>query len=83
MTFYSIHWHQAVTQKSIPALNSHQKFAISNLIEGQKDIFINLPTGLPLVIDHLRKRRHLCCCVATQVAYSDISCLQTLTSHFF
>ena len=62
------------TKFSIPALNSHQKLAISKLIEGRKDIFINLPTGfgkslifqaLPLVYDHIKKEEgHICVVVS-------------------
>ena len=62
------------TKFSIPALNWHQKSAISDLIKGRKDIFINLPTGfgksliyqaLPLVYDHIKREEgHICVVVS-------------------
>lgn len=66
---------------SILALNSHQKLAISKLIEGGEDLFINLPTGfgkslifqaLPLVIDHIKQQEgHICAVVSPLLSLVD------------
>ena len=65
----------------IPALNSHQKLAISKLIERKKNIFVNLPSGfgkslifqaLPLVIDRISSQPgHNCVVVSPLLSLVD------------
>ena len=65
----------------IPALNSHQKLAISKLIERKNNIFVNLQSGfgkslifqaLPLVIDRISSQPgHICVVVSPLLSLVD------------